>query len=96
MCRAPKCLARLADGQEPRRRRLSDAYTFPGFRPRQFIEGIFGDHRARLVRLTRRGKKPSVVPVERDNSVGTIGVLVESATCPMAICGCTWRSRFGG
>lgn len=38
-------------------RRLADTYTFPGFRPRQSVQGIFGDPRARLIRLSRRGKK---------------------------------------
>jgi hypothetical protein len=37
-------------------RRLADAYTFPGFCPLARIVGMFGDARARLVTLVRRGK----------------------------------------
>ena len=40
-----------------KRRRLADAYTFPGFRPLQRVQGMFGDPRARLITLVRRGKK---------------------------------------
>ena len=48
------------DSPMPKRRaprRLADTYTFPGFRPQQTVQGIFGDPQARLIRLTRRGKK---------------------------------------
>jgi transposase len=38
-------------------RRLWDAYTFPGFRPRSTVRGIFGDPKARIITLVRRSKK---------------------------------------
>ena len=38
-------------------RRLDDAYRFPGFRPEATVRGIFGDPKARILRLLRRGKK---------------------------------------
>ncbi len=41
----------------PPRRELRDAYRFPGFTPSRTIAGVFGDPRARIVRLTRRAKK---------------------------------------
>jgi transposase len=37
-------------------RRLHDAYRFAGFRPTATVRGIFGDPKARVLRLTRRGK----------------------------------------
>jgi hypothetical protein len=40
-----------------RRRRLWDAYRFPGFRPEQTVRGIFGDPKARVITLKRRSKK---------------------------------------
>ena len=43
-----------------RKRRLSDAYRFTGRVPNEHIVGIFGDQRARVVRLERTGKKLSV------------------------------------
>src|SRR5271157_3354335 len=37
-------------------RRLDDAFRFPGFRPEATVRGIFGDPKARILRLLRRGK----------------------------------------
>jgi transposase len=37
--------------------RLLDVYQFPGFRPKATIKGIFGDPKARVIRLERRQKK---------------------------------------
>ena len=34
-----------------------DEYHFPGFRPKSKVRGIFGDPKARVVRLERRQKK---------------------------------------
>lgn len=53
-------------------RRLADAYRFPGFRPLQQLQGIFGDPQARLITLIRRGKKPFAAPAGRPISAGTI------------------------
>jgi transposase len=41
-----------------RARRLVDVYRFPAFRPRAPVSRVFGDPKARVVRLERRGKKP--------------------------------------
>ena len=51
-----------------KRRRLSDAYRFPGFQPQQQVVGIFGDPKARVIRLKRIEKKLIVQTV-----VGSIG-----------------------
>lgn len=47
-----------------KKKRLSDAYTFPGYVPQEKVIGIFGDSRARVVRLERTGKKLSVAHAE--------------------------------
>jgi transposase len=39
-------------------KRLRDSYRFPGFHPALNVVGLFGDHHARVIRLTRRSKKP--------------------------------------
>ncbi len=39
-----------------RPRRLLDAYRFPSFRPQATVKGVFGDPKARVVTLVRRGK----------------------------------------
>ncbi|MBU4445632.1 hypothetical protein KJ656_11205 [bacterium] len=49
-------------------KRLSDAYRFPGFQPKQQVVGIFGDPKARVIRLKRIEKKLVVQTV-----VGSIG-----------------------
>src|ERR1019366_480824 len=41
----------------PRRRRLVDAYAFPGFRAGGGMRGRFGDPQMRIVTLARRAKK---------------------------------------
>jgi hypothetical protein len=38
-------------------KRLTDAYRFPGFIPQQMVAGIFGDPRARVIKLNRIEKK---------------------------------------
>jgi len=38
-------------------KRLLDAYRFPGFKPQQEVVGVFGDPKARVIRLKRVGKK---------------------------------------
>jgi hypothetical protein len=80
--------------RKTKRRRLTDTYTFPGFRPLQTIIGLFGDPRARLIRLVRRGKKRSAVYVARRTGFGTTGVRGACETYLMATCESTWRSRF--
>ena len=42
-----------------RQRRLWDTYTFPGFRPRPTVRGVFGEPKARIITLARRAKKRS-------------------------------------
>ena len=41
----------------------ADTYRFPGFRPHSTVRGVSGDSKVRILRLQRRGKKPSVAPV---------------------------------
>src|SRR3972149_5275960 len=40
-----------------KKRRLLDEYQFPGVRPRSAIQGMFGDPKARIIRLNRSEKK---------------------------------------
>jgi|WetSurMetagenome_2_1015567.scaffolds.fasta_scaffold213168_2 hypothetical protein len=47
-----------------KKKRLSDTYAFSGYVPREKVIGIFGDSRARVVRLERTGKKLSVAHAE--------------------------------
>src|SRR6188472_3508339 len=76
-------------------RRLDDAYRFTGFRPEPTVRGIFGDPKARLLRLLRRGKKRPVDRVGSGSEPFTTARPVECATSLVATPGCTWRSKSG-
>ena len=54
-----------------KRKRLLDAYRFPGFRPDPELVGVFGDPRARVVRLWRHLKKTLVIVADRSALAGT-------------------------
>lgn len=77
-------------------RRLADAYTFAGFRPLEHVEGMFGDPRARLVKLVRRGKKRSAASAGRRITRGTTVDSAGSAICPAPTTGFTSIWRCGG
>jgi hypothetical protein len=55
-----------------RNRRLWDTYAFPGFRPEATVQGVFGDPKARIIRLARRSKKHGAVIVVACIRGGTI------------------------
>ncbi|OGV97665.1 MAG: hypothetical protein A2W53_08060 [Nitrospinae bacterium RIFCSPHIGHO2_02_39_11] len=48
-----------------KKRRLLDEYQFPGFRPKAGIQGIFGDPKARVIRLKRTQKKQYAAHAEQ-------------------------------
>ena len=57
----------------PKHKHLWDTYRFPGFLPEHTWFGIFGDPRARVLRLMRRGKKLFAVPVASSIVLSTTG-----------------------
>jgi hypothetical protein len=74
-----------------KKKRLLDEYQFPGFRPRSEVQGIFGDPRARVIRLERTQKKLHAVA-----AVPFIGVITTRqhdgyGTCPVGMPGYTWK-----
>jgi len=62
------------------KRRLWDAYAFPGFRPESTVRGIFGDPKARVIRLSWRSKKHCAVVADPLTMDGTIARSVVCAT----------------
>ena len=54
-----------------KRKRLLDAFQFPGFRPLKLVRGVFGDPWARVITLVRRSKKPSARNVAGRTLAGT-------------------------
>jgi hypothetical protein len=68
----------------PTTRQMRDAYRFPGFEPLATVRGLFGDPRAVVVTLQRRGKKRRAAFVGKSRLPSTISGLAKSATFPVA------------
>ena len=76
-----------------KRRRLEDAYRFAGFAPEKLVRGIFGDPKARVLRLQRLRKKRPAAPVGSSRAASTTGRSAASATSPAGTPAFTWRSK---
>ena len=79
-----------------KQRRLWDTYRFPGFRPRSTVQGVFGDPKARVVYLHRRGKKRYAEPAAISNEAGTIASDVGCGIWGVEIIESIWISRYVG
>ena len=75
-------------------KQLMDLYRFPGFSPQGRIYGIFGDPRAVVIPLKRRGKKQSVEPAVQFIVPSTTERLAGFEIFPAGICVSTWTWRF--
>src|SRR5437773_11589351 len=82
-------------GRAKRNRRLWDAYCFPGFRPEPAVRGVFGDPKARVIRLKRRSKKQLVAVAVASRWAGTIARCGTCAICHVATRGYFWNWRCG-
>jgi hypothetical protein len=71
-------------------KRLLDIYRFPGFVPFSSLRGVFGDHRAVVMRLRRRQKKRCAEFVGKSSFTTTTNGLGKCVTCPAEIDGFTW------
>jgi len=76
-------------------KRLLDIYRFPGFVPFSSLKGVFGDHRAIVMRLRRRQKKRCAVFVGKSSFTTTTNGLGEYAICPAATDAFTWPMTGG-
>ena len=77
-----------------KRQTLSELYHFPGFRPQKTVCGIFGDSNARIIKLSRRGKKLFAASAVQHIGPLVIEETVLSATCPVVTPGSTSNWRF--
>jgi hypothetical protein len=77
-------------------KQLRDLYRFPGFYSQDKIFGIFGDSRALVILLKRRGKKRFVGSVVLSIALTTTERFAGFEICPVGICGSTWTWRFAG
>jgi hypothetical protein len=78
-----------------RKRRLWDAYRFPGFTPSATVRGIFGDPQTRVITLTRRSKKRDAGRVACCITRGTIAIPTEREISRVGRTGSTWNSIGG-
>ncbi len=77
-------------------KKLLDEYRFSGFRPLMTIKGKFGDHKARIIHLTRRQKKLFVVVAEASIAV-SMTIKPKLSEIYLAVTpGFIWHSRFAG
>jgi hypothetical protein len=77
-----------------KRRTLSDLYHFPGFRPKRTVHGIFGDSNARVIKLSRRGKKLSAASATQLIGPVVIAEFALSVTYPVVMPGSTLNWKF--
>ena len=75
-------------------KRLWDAYRFPGFTPEHGVSGIFGDPKALVIKLRRRGKKRFAGPADGHTGRFTIARFVGCGIFPagIGVFGWMWRS----
>ncbi len=76
-------------------KRLRDIYRFPGFTPYSSLRGVFGDHRAVVIRLGRRQKKRSAASVAKSNFAITTSDLGKCVIFPVETDASTWTTRDG-
>src|ERR1700724_352428 len=79
-----------------RQRRLSDGYSFAGFRVNSTVRGVFGDPDVRIVRLARRSKKRFAAVAAGPGTAGTTGGCGRFATCRAQDFGLFWNSKCRG
>jgi len=77
-----------------RKKTLSDSYRFPGFTPQRTVVGIFGDSYARVIRLTRRGKKRFVASAARFTGPFTIIRSSGFVIFPLAMSASIWNCQY--
>lgn len=78
-----------------KRKRLSDAYRFDGFRPLEELRGVFGDPVARVITLVRRQKKRAARDVLEHVRVTTTSECLREI-CPVEVAESIWTSKCAG
>jgi hypothetical protein len=78
-----------------KRQRLSDGYSFAGFRAAANVRGVFGDPQVRVVRLDRRSKKRFAAVAGGFSRVGTTDERDMFATCRVQDFGSFWNWKCG-
>lgn len=76
-----------------KKRSLYDAYKFCNFKPQHKVSGIFGDSNALVIKFTRQGKKPSVVPAAEYTELSMTARIDKFVISPVVtdVCTSTWK-----
>jgi hypothetical protein len=77
-----------------KKKRLLDEYQFLGFRPRSEIQGIFGDSKARIIRLERTQKKQRADAAGRCIEAITTRRNDRYGICPVGMPESTYQWKF--
>ena len=75
---------------------LNELYSFPGFKARSKLKGMFGDSPARIIALVRRQKKRYAAHAARPRAAFTIVRCIRCAMSMPGASGCTWNSSIAG
>ena len=75
-------------------RRLIDTYRFKGYAPSEELVGIFGDPKARVIELRRKGKKRYVLYARKHQQATTITRCGEYATYRVGTYGFIWSWKY--
>jgi len=78
-----------------KKKTLLDEYRFPGYSPRAGIKGIFGDPKARVIRLERIQKKRYAVVAAQHIGAITTRRCDEYGIYPAEMHGYTWKWKYG-
>src|SRR3984893_19213076 len=78
-----------------RLRRLSDEYSFAGFRAKGAVRGVYGDPDLRILRRDRRSKKRFAAVAGGSGTAGTTGGCGRFAICRAQGFGFFWNSKCG-
>jgi hypothetical protein len=76
-------------------KRMLDIYRFPGFVPLSSLRGVFGDHRAIVIRLRRRQKKRCAASAAKSSFATMTNGLDKYAISPAATDASTWPTKDG-
>jgi hypothetical protein len=75
--------------------KITDFYSFPGFKARSRLKGVSGDRYARVIKLERRKKQPFVLVADTSVMEGTTSISAGQELFRRQAGGFIWSSSAG-
>lgn len=75
--------------------KLADFYSFPGFKAKNRMTGVFGDRYSRVIHLERRKKQPFVHAVDTNALADMTSMCTERGICQSPDGGYIWNLSGG-